>query len=101
MGFALRRSRAAIFADCGLGKTLIQLAWAQNVVNHTGGRVLILTPLALFTLDTGSWETRGAAAAAAEPAEKRAVTLAAPVRADRRPVDRAAAKDREVVSAEA
>jgi len=45
--FACRKGRSAIFADCGLGKTLIQLAWAENVVAHTGGRVLILTPLAV------------------------------------------------------
>jgi len=37
----------AIFADTGLGKTLIQLSIAQNIVNHTNGRVLILTPLAV------------------------------------------------------
>jgi hypothetical protein len=45
--WALREGRAAIFADCGLGKTLQQLVWAENVVRHTGGRVLILTPLAV------------------------------------------------------
>ncbi len=45
--WALRRGRAAIFADCGLGKTLMQLVWAQKIVEHTGGRVLILTPLAV------------------------------------------------------
>jgi DNA modification methylase len=41
--WSLRRGRAAIFADCGLGKTPIQLEWAQ----HVPGRVLILTPLAV------------------------------------------------------
>lgn len=45
--WAIRKGRAAIFADCGLGKTLMQLVWAQNVVEHTNGRVLILTPLAV------------------------------------------------------
>jgi hypothetical protein len=45
--WAIRRGRAAIFADCGLGKTPIQLVWAENVVRHTAGRVLILTPLAV------------------------------------------------------
>lgn len=45
--WALRKGRAAIFADCGLGKTPIQLVWAQKVVDHTNGRVLILTPLAV------------------------------------------------------
>lgn len=45
--WALRRGRAAIFADCGLGKTPMQLVWAENVVRKTAGRVLILTPLAV------------------------------------------------------
>jgi len=45
--WATRKGRAAVFADCGMGKTLIQLAWAQNVVEHTGRPVLILTPLAV------------------------------------------------------
>jgi hypothetical protein len=47
VGWAIRKGRAAIFADCGLGKTLMQLVWCENVVRHTGGRVLILTPLAV------------------------------------------------------
>ena len=45
--WAIRQGRAAIFADCGLGKTPMQLVWAENVIRHTGGRVLILTPLAV------------------------------------------------------
>lgn len=45
--WAIRKGRAAIFADCGLGKTPMQLVWADNVVKHTGGRVLILAPLAV------------------------------------------------------
>ena len=36
-----------IFADTGLGKTLIQVAIAYNIVRHTNKRVLILTPLAV------------------------------------------------------
>lgn len=47
VSWATRKGRAAIFADCGLGKTPMQLVWAQNVVRHTNGRVLILTPLAV------------------------------------------------------
>ena len=43
--WALLKGRAAIFADTGLGKTGMQLVWAQHVVNHTGGYVLILAPL--------------------------------------------------------
>lgn len=45
--WAIRRGRAAIFADTGLGKTLMQLAWAQDVASHTDGVVLILAPLAV------------------------------------------------------
>lgn len=45
--WAVRKGRAAIFADCGLGKTPMQLVWAQNVVMHTNRPVLILTPLAV------------------------------------------------------
>lgn len=41
--WALTRGRAAIFADCGLGKTLCQLEWAR----HVPGRVLVLAPLAV------------------------------------------------------
>jgi len=44
---AVRKGRIAVFADTGLGKTLIQLSIAQNVVNETNGKVLILTPLAV------------------------------------------------------
>lgn len=45
--WALRRGKAAIFADCGLGKTPMQLEWARQVCDHTGGNVLILAPLAV------------------------------------------------------
>lgn len=45
--WALRRGRAALFADTGLGKTLMQLTWADHVVRHSGGRVLVLAPLAV------------------------------------------------------
>jgi len=45
--WALRKGRACIFADCGLGKTAMQLAWARKVADHTGDKVLILAPLAV------------------------------------------------------
>jgi hypothetical protein len=45
--WALKKGRAGIFADTGLGKTLIQLVIAQNIVQKTNGNVLILTPLAV------------------------------------------------------
>lgn len=43
VGWALRRGRAALFCDCGLGKTIMQLEWAK----HVPGNVLILAPLAV------------------------------------------------------
>ena len=45
--WALKKGKADIFADCGLGKTPMQLSWAYQVHKHTGGMVLILTPLAV------------------------------------------------------
>lgn len=45
--WALRRGRAAIFAGTGLGKTVMQLAWARAVADHEQSPVLILTPLAV------------------------------------------------------
>ena len=45
--WAVRKGRCAIFADCGLGKTPMQLAWAENVVRKTNKPVLIITPLAV------------------------------------------------------
>ena len=45
--WALRKGRAALFADCGLGKTLMQLAWADAAARHTSRPALILTPLAV------------------------------------------------------
>jgi hypothetical protein len=47
VSWAVRRGRAAIFADTGLGKTLMQLSWADEVASHTNGAVLILAPLAV------------------------------------------------------
>lgn len=45
--WACRKGKAAIFADCGMGKTPMQLEWARQVCEHTGGNVLILAPLAV------------------------------------------------------
>jgi len=44
---ALAAGKYAIWADCGLGKTLMQLEWARHVNEFTGLPVLILTPLAV------------------------------------------------------
>jgi len=45
--WALMKGRAAIFADCGLGKTAMQLQWSAQVFEHTGKPVLICAPLAV------------------------------------------------------
>lgn len=44
---AVEKGRVAVFLDTGLGKTLVQLSIAKNIVNHTNKKVLILTPLAV------------------------------------------------------
>lgn len=53
--WALRKGRAAIWADCGLGKSFMQLSWGHIVHQQTGGDVLILAPLAVAsqTVDEG------------------------------------------------
>lgn len=45
--WALRKGRAAIFADCGMGKTMMQLEWANHVQKYTNKPVLLLAPLAV------------------------------------------------------
>ena len=45
--WACRKGRSAIFADCGMGKTPMQLVWGENVRMHTGKPTLALTPLAV------------------------------------------------------
>ena len=45
--WALKRGRAGIFPDTGLGKSILQLVIAEKVVEHTGGKFLLLAPLAV------------------------------------------------------
>lgn len=45
--WALKKGKSAIFADCGLGKSLMQLEWAEKVHEKTNGSILILAPLAV------------------------------------------------------
>lgn len=54
--WAVRKGRAAIFADCGLGKTPMQLVWCENVRRKTDRPVLIATPLAVSaqTIEEGA-----------------------------------------------
>ena len=51
VSWALRKGRAAIWEDCGLGKTIQQLEWSRLVCERHGGRVLLLCPLAV------QWQT--------------------------------------------
>ena len=64
--WAVRKGRAAIFADCGLGKTPMQLVWAENVHRHTNKPVLILTPLAVSAQTLREAEKFGIPAARAD-----------------------------------
>lgn len=45
--WSVRKGRASIMADCGLGKTAMLLVWAENIVRKTNGNVLVLTPIAV------------------------------------------------------
>ena len=57
--WALAKGRAAIFADCGLGKTIMQLEWADQIRRRTGGNVLVLAPLAVSNQTKREGETFG------------------------------------------
>ena len=58
--WALKLGRSCVFADCGLGKTIMQLEWAHQIAESVG-QVLILTPLADYF--TGGFRSLGFAAA--------------------------------------
>ncbi len=45
--WSLEKGRSAVFADCGLGKTIMELVFAENVRRKTDGNVLLLAPLAV------------------------------------------------------
>jgi hypothetical protein len=45
--YGVRKGRAALFEDCGLGKTVQALTWGQNVIEHTNRPVLYLNPCAV------------------------------------------------------
>jgi len=45
--WSIRKGKSAIFADCGLGKSVMELVWGMNVIQKTGGKVLLITPLAV------------------------------------------------------
>lgn len=74
--WAARKGRAAIFADCGLGKTPMQLEWARLVHDHTGGDVLVLAPLAVAAQTVREGQKFGVEAVhAREASEIAAVTV--------------------------
>lgn len=58
--WAARQGRAAIFADTGLGKTAMQIAWGGQVQRHTGAPVLIVAPLAVAHQTIAEASTMGA-----------------------------------------
>jgi len=72
--WAIKKGRAAIFADCGLGKTPMQLVWAQNVVEKTCKPVLVLTPLSV-----GPQTIRESNKFSIEAAQSRDGSVAAPI----------------------
>lgn len=57
--WAVLKGRNALFCDCGLGKTPMQLVWAENVVRKTNGNVLILAPLAVASQTVAEGEKFG------------------------------------------
>ena len=61
--WACKRGKAAIFADCGLGKTAMQLEWARQCIQHTGGSALVVAPLTVGMQTVGEAEKFGMSAA--------------------------------------
>ena len=45
--WSVQKGRGAVFADCGMGKTPMQLVWAQNMAQKNNKPVLVITPLAV------------------------------------------------------
>jgi hypothetical protein len=70
----VRKGRFSVFADCGLGKTLQQLVWAQNVHLKTGKPVLILAPLSVASQTVSEAEKFGL-----EAARSRDGSISAPI----------------------
>lgn len=59
VSWALRRGRAALFAQTGLGKSLMELSWGRAIHQATGGNVLLITPLAVAAQMVGEAEKFG------------------------------------------
>lgn len=67
--WSLLRGRSAVFADCGLGKTPMQLDWARQVAEHERGDVLILAPLAVSSQTAREGEKFGVTVTVCREAE--------------------------------
>jgi DNA modification methylase len=67
--WAIRKGRAAMFEECGLGKTLQQLEWARQIAEKTGGAVILLTPLAVASQTLAEAERFGISARIVRQAE--------------------------------
>ena len=72
--WALSRGRAALFADTGLGKTLMQVSWAHEVASRFG-RVLILAPLAVANQTVAEAERFGVDCTYARQDDGHAITV--------------------------
>jgi DNA modification methylase len=57
--WALHKGKACVFLGTGLGKTFIQLSWADQIVQHTGKNVLVVAPLAVANQTVGEGEKLG------------------------------------------
>jgi hypothetical protein len=57
--WALKKGKAALFEDCGLGKTVQQLEWSRVVSDRTGGDIIIFAPLAVASQTKSEGEKFG------------------------------------------
>lgn len=73
--WSVEHGRSALFEDCGLGKTLQQLAWAENVHRHTNRPVLLLTPLAVTAQTVREAEKFGIEAVRSDGKPGRGITV--------------------------
>ena len=73
--WSVRKGRAALFEDCGLGKTAQQLTWAENVHRNTNKPVLVLTPLAVAQQTIHEAEKFGIEATRSNDGSARGVTV--------------------------
>ncbi len=67
--WSVRKGRAALFEDCGMGKGPQELTWCENMVRHTNKPALILTPLAVASQMVREGEKFGIDVRRADPAK--------------------------------